>query len=76
MKSQQMNVILNLKSAEKGLQFGTKKCKTMLVGKKNSQFIDNSLKVDCWFENFNNDDYKVTDHFEGQVEMERVEKYK
>ena len=76
MKSHQMNVILNLKSAEKGLQFGTKKCKTMLVGKKNSQFIDNSLKVDSWSENVNDDDYKVTDLFEGQVEMERVEKYK
>ena len=32
-KSQQMNVILNVKTAEKGLQFGVTKCKSMIVGK-------------------------------------------
>ena len=33
-KTQIMNTTLNLKSAEKGLQFGTGKCKTMIIGKK------------------------------------------
>ena len=31
-KAQQMNTIINLKSAEKRLQFGVQKCKTMLIG--------------------------------------------
>ena len=31
-KAQIMNTILNYKSAEKGLQFGTKKCKMMIIG--------------------------------------------
>ena len=29
----QMNVFLNVKTAEKGLKFGPTKCKTMLIGK-------------------------------------------
>ena len=32
-KAQMMNAILNTKSAEKGLQFGTAKCKVMNIGK-------------------------------------------
>jgi hypothetical protein len=32
-KAQQMNALINIKIAEKGLQFGVSKCKSMLVGK-------------------------------------------
>ena len=31
-KAQQLNVILNAKTAEKGLQFGIDKCKSMIIG--------------------------------------------
>ena len=51
-KSQQMNVILNLKTAEKGLQFGVKKCKSMIVGKNLKNVINNELLVDGWKETF------------------------
>jgi hypothetical protein len=32
--AQMMNAFFNIKTAEKTLQFGVKKCKTMLIGKK------------------------------------------
>ena len=32
-KAQQLNAIINTKTAEKGLQFGVSKCKTLLIGK-------------------------------------------
>ena len=51
-KSQQMNVILNVKTAEKGLQFGVKKCKSMIVGKNLNNAINNELLVDVWKETF------------------------
>ena len=51
-KSQQMNVILNVKTAEKGLQFGVKKCKSMIVGKNLKNVINNELLVDGWKETF------------------------
>ena len=43
-----MNEIINLKSAEKGLQFGASKCKTVFVGKQKEQFLDSDLFVDKW----------------------------
>ena len=43
-----MKEIINLKSAEKGLQFGLTKCKTIFVGKQNEMFLDNDLYVDKW----------------------------
>ena len=47
-QAQQMNVFLNVKTAEKGLQFGQRKCKAMLIGKRKEQIINNELKVDTW----------------------------
>ena len=47
-KAQQMNEIINVKSAEKRLQFGVSKWKSMLIGKK-TDFVQNSqLTVDTW----------------------------
>ena len=51
-EAQQMNVILNVKSAEKGLQFGVKKCKSMLVGNNCKDVINNELFVDGWVEEY------------------------
>ena len=47
-----MNKIINLKSSEKGLQFGPSKCKTIFVGKQHEMFLDNDLYVDKWKEEF------------------------
>ena len=47
-KAVQMNEVINVKSAEKCLQFGVSKCKTMFVGKENQTFLDTELSVDKW----------------------------
>ena len=44
-KAQQMNTFMNVKTAEKTLQFGPTKCKSMLVGK-GHQLLDSDLHVD------------------------------
>ena len=45
-KAQQLNAVLNVKTAEKQLQFGVKKCKSMLIGKNKENAIYNPLTVD------------------------------
>ena len=56
-----LNTILNIKSAEKGLQFGTNKCKSMIIGRKTENFINNSLYVDGWEEEYiiNNENHEI-----------------
>ena len=47
-KAQQLNTFMNVKTAEKSLQFGPKKCKAMLVGK-GQQIVNSDLhgQLDC-----------------------------
>ena len=40
-KAQQMNAIINVKTAEKGFQFLVKKCKTMLIGNASDAIVGN-----------------------------------
>ena len=47
-KAAQMNEMINLKTAEKCLQFGVSKCKSMFVGKIKEQFLDSDMFVDQW----------------------------
>ena len=47
-KVQMMNAFINIKTAEKTLQFGPTKCKSMLIGKNTSNVINSSLKLDEW----------------------------
>ena len=51
-KAQQMNAFLNLKTAEKSLQFGPTKCKSMLVGKASENVLNSELLVDSWKVNY------------------------
>ena len=44
LNAQKMNAFLNVKSAEKTLQFGPTKCKTMLIGKNTENVIDSNRK--------------------------------
>ena len=48
MQAQMLNAFINVKTAEKRLQFGTKKCKSMLVGKNTENIIKTELLVDNW----------------------------
>jgi hypothetical protein len=47
-KAQQMNAAINVKTAEKRLQFGLKKCKSMLISKDIVAVPNNDLMVDNW----------------------------
>ena len=79
-KAQQMNVVLNVKSAEKGLQFGVKKCKSMIVGKKQENIINNKLFVDGWkedyIENIETGEINLVDNYIGEVPIEEVKEQK
>ena len=47
-QAHQMNALLNIKTAEKRLQFGVTKCKSMTVSKNEDTLPTNNLLVDSW----------------------------
>ena len=73
-KAQQMNTFMNVKTAEKTLQFGPKKCKSMLVGK-GPHILNRDLQVDTWTDqyedNIHTGDIDLEETFNGQVVMEK-----
>ena len=75
-KPQIMNTILNFKSAEKGLQFGNRKCKYMIVGKKVENVINNKIYLDGWKEEYseNNEsgEIELKDTYVGKIAIEEV----
>ena len=79
-KAQQLNAVLNVKTAEKQLQFGVKKCKSMLIGKNKENAIYNPLTVDKWkvqhIENPMTRNSDLIETFEGRVEIEKTDKQK
>ena len=79
-KTQQLNAILNVKTAEKQLQFSVKKCKSMLIGKNKEDAIYNPLTVDKWkvqhTENQETGNSDLIETFEGRVAIEKTEKQK
>ena len=46
-RAQQLNVMINVKTSEKGLQFVTKKCKYMIIGNTENG-INSNLMIDSW----------------------------
>ena len=75
-KAKQMNVAINVKSAEKRLQFGESKCKSLIIGKRSDPIKNNSILVDKWKveHNENSEDFdEFVETFDGQVEMGRTE---
>ena len=66
-KAQMLNAFLNVKTAEKTLQFGISKCKYMIVGKETEKFLSNDLMVDAWSK-----DYSET----GQIPIDKTEHQK
>ena len=79
-KAQIMNAILNIKAAEKGLQFGTNKCKMLNVGNNPENIRKNTLSVDGWsedyFENVKNKEIELIEKHIGKVLIEEVEEQK
>ena len=79
-KAQQMNALINVKTADKGLQFGVTKCKTMLVGKNTDNAIVGELTVDKWKVTHRDvpgkEGDELVEEYEGEVPIERVEEQK
>ena len=79
-KAQQLNALINVKTADKCLQFGVKKCKSMLIGKEVETILHSALTVDKWAVSYidipevGEDQLKET--FEGQVQIEQTDQQK
>ena len=78
-KAQQLNAFMNVKTAEKTLQFGTKKCKSMLIGKQSDNVLNNNLSVDNWIvtyeENKISGEADLTEVYGGKIDIEKTEEY-
>ena len=79
-QSQQMNEIINLKTAEKRLQFGTSKYKTMVISKKPDTVHSSQLSVDNWNmkheKNMKTGELELVEEYEGRIQIEKTEKQK
>ena len=67
-KASELNAFINIKTAEKTLQFGPSKCKYMIVGKNASKERAQNLQVDLWKTNYVVNKIKV--------DMEKTDTYK
>ena len=79
-KAEMMNAFINVKTAEKSLQFGVKKCKTMMVGKNLENVLNSSLCVDKWtvehIEDKKTGDTELVETYSGQVEIGKCKEQK
>jgi hypothetical protein len=75
-KAQQLNAFINLKTAEKTLQFGVSKCKSMLICKDGVSDVNNDLFVDNWEisykENPNTGETDLVENFSGLIKIEKT----
>ena len=79
-KAQMFNAFFNIKTAEKSLQFGVKKCKSMLVGKNVENIHKTSLCVDKWsvehVEEQTTGDTELVESYAGKVEIGKCSEQK
>ena len=79
-EAQKLNAFFNIKTAEKALQFGTKKCKSMLVGKNVKNVINSNLMFDKWelnySENINSGEAETNEIYLGLTEIEKTNEQK
>ena len=73
-----MNSFINIKTAEKGLQFGPLKCKYMVVKKQGQFNLSGSLKVDKWSEGYisQSEDYSLIEYYDKEVNIQKVNEWK
>ena len=69
---------INLKTAEKTLQFGVTKCKSMLISKDRDSVFNSDIMVDNWEvtyeENPMSGDLSLNENFSGQNKIEQTDK--
>ena len=79
-RASELNALINVKTAEKTLQFGPSKCKYMIVGKCDYEATQQNLQVDHWrkehVENKLTGEHELTETYVGKFNMERTEVYK
>ena len=79
-KASELNAFINVRTAEKTLQFGPSKCKYMIVGKCAKFTKQENLQVDHWITKHTTN--KVTgeqdleESYEGKIDIERADEYK
>ena len=74
-KALMMNAFLNVKTAEKSLQFGVRKCKSMLVGKDAENIFNEKLVVDSWSKDYvgnGKSGEELVESYSGKIEIEKV----
>ena len=75
----QLNTFMNVKTAEKTLQFGHAKCQYMVVGKDADNIIQSTLQVDNWIEehseNKNTGEYDLIESYVGKIDIQKTDKY-
>ena len=75
-----MNAFLNVKSAEKTLQFGPTKCKTMLIGKNTQNVVETDLVVDTWkveyLDNPVTGEADLVETYSGQMPIKKTDEQK
>ena len=79
-QASQLNAFINVKTAEKTLQFGPAKCQYMVVGKNADTVTQNSLQVDQWIseykENKISGEYDLIESYGGKIDIKKTEVYK
>ena len=79
-RAQQMNAMINVKTAEKRLQFGVKNCKSMYIGKNVEDVLNNHLVVDKWTTehkaNSENSEYDLVETYDGTVAIDKTDQQK
>ena len=78
--AQKMNAFINIKTAEKTLQFGASKCKSMLVGKSAQNTVNSDLLVDKWTvkyeENVLTGEGELVEMYSGLTKIEKTSEQK
>ena len=75
-RAQQMNALTDVKTAEKGLQFGSSKCKSMLIGKNVEHVLNSNLTVDNWKIAHDEVTEEIVETYEGQISIDKTDEQK
>ena len=67
----QLNAFINVKTAEKKLQFGPDKCHTVTISHKFAPIGPTDLYIDHWSETHDENNHLV-EQFQGKIKMKNV----
>ena len=73
--SVKLNAFINVKTAEKKLQFGYDKCHTLNITHKSKTIVETDLYIDHWSETHSKNGHLI-DEFKGKIKMKNVHEQK